>query len=456
MSALQVDVARAQMQFRAALPHVHRFFAHLQDNRAAWAQVLDDLCRNPRKPSEWRATADCLAPLVLTYLGIMDNSADIERHFSVLELIEGKRAVDHHTQQHLQDILKIRLHAPSALLCESVGVFDQGPKKFLEQCQKAYREFFGTKRFMSRDPAPISMELKLQLLAKVRPRWAMVTGPRAGDAKGRKMRRAIWEESAQELLKDVVGTEVHEKLFAFSAPEDSEALPGHVKNKLKRRLQDDEAVFYREEDESQLAMPPRAVRWKTLMKDPSKNKNQKADVRAKARVGIKRKSKTSSGKKVSGARSVPPRAKTSGGKMSSGARSVSPSAGRWWMHLPSDLKVSLSEEVKRKHRKTVQRISKRVTLLEENRAGDAQWRVALKSHDPASHVFAAQGGLTTWKTFIDELITMVSKAAASSAPLPVGPALKKVATSGLAVDAICGESSGVALVDIAPAIGSVF
>ena len=77
MSALQVDVARAQMQFRAALPHVHRFFAHLQDNRAAWAQVLGDVCRNPRKPSERRATADCLAPLALTYLDVVDNSADI-------------------------------------------------------------------------------------------------------------------------------------------------------------------------------------------------------------------------------------------------------------------------------------------------------------------------------------------------------------------------------------------
>jgi fluoride ion exporter CrcB/FEX len=67
----------------------------------------------------------------------------------------------------------------------------------------------------------------------------------------------------------------------------------------------------------------------------------------------------------------------------------------------------------------VQRISKCVTSLEENWEGDAQWRVALQSHDPASHVFAAQGGLTTWKTFTEELITMVNKAAASSAPLPV-------------------------------------
>jgi len=198
---------------------------------------------------------------------------------------------------------------------------------------------------MTRDIAPIFMELKLQLLATVRPRWAMDTGLRAGDAKGRKIRRAIWDESVQELLKDAVGAELHEKLFACSAPEDSEALLGRVNNKLKRRLQDDEAVFHREEDESQLAMPPRAVRLKT--KDPSKNKNHQADAWAKARVGLKKRSKTSSGKKVFGVRSTPPRAKTSGGKRSSRSRSVSPSACRWWTRSPSDWKVSLSEEVKR-------------------------------------------------------------------------------------------------------------
>jgi hypothetical protein len=44
--------------------------------------------------------------------------------------------------------------------------------------------------------------------------------------------------------------------------ENRQAFPGHVENKVKRRLEDDQVVFHRE-DENQPATPPRAVRLKT-------------------------------------------------------------------------------------------------------------------------------------------------------------------------------------------------
>ena len=108
-----VEPQRAWEQFFEALPHAMRFYKRLGDSRAAGSAYLDEFCRNPHRGlHKWRPHVDCIVPLVLTFLGIMDGSSDVERSFSQMELLECRRARRHHGEQALQDLLKIRLHIP--------------------------------------------------------------------------------------------------------------------------------------------------------------------------------------------------------------------------------------------------------------------------------------------------------------------------------------------------------
>ena len=83
-----MDPARAWTQFFEAFPHAARYHKECGDARQSWITYLKSCCRKTRHPRDWRPEADCIAPLVIAFLGIMDGSSDIERNFSTLGIVE--------------------------------------------------------------------------------------------------------------------------------------------------------------------------------------------------------------------------------------------------------------------------------------------------------------------------------------------------------------------------------
>ena len=117
--------------------------------------------------------ADCIVVLVLTYLGIMDGSSDVERNLSQLSLVECVRARRHHCEQLLQDILKVRLHAPDEFrhpLLEN-DEWGKAVGRFLAAAQHKYSELFGQRQLASRSMVPLPLDVKWDLFSMRRPRW---------------------------------------------------------------------------------------------------------------------------------------------------------------------------------------------------------------------------------------------------------------------------------------------
>ena len=207
-----VDPARAWQQFFEGFPHAVRCFKECGDTRQSWTSYLETYCREPRHPHGWRLRADCIVPLVLTFLGIMDGSSDIERHFSTLELLECRRAKRHHSEQFLQDLLKVRLHAPEEFRAPIAGGKLE-EHAFIRAAQMQYASLFGTRRLASRSVTPVSTEEKQMLLASRRPRWqhARPLSTRTCDA-----RAAEWESSVQRMLSEGAGGKACRTSFAGS------------------------------------------------------------------------------------------------------------------------------------------------------------------------------------------------------------------------------------------------
>ncbi len=175
-----VDPARAWTQFFEAFPHAMRYHEECGDARQSWISYLEACCRQSRHPRGWRPNADCLVPLVLTYLGIMDGSSDIERNFSTLELVECRRAKRRHSEQFLRDLQKVRLQAPEEFRKPQLGAgWERGERQFVEAAQREYAKLFGTRRLPSRSLIPVSLEVKRQFFASRRQRWQLVP-PRSG------------------------------------------------------------------------------------------------------------------------------------------------------------------------------------------------------------------------------------------------------------------------------------
>jgi hypothetical protein len=103
----------------------------------------------------------------------MDGSSDVERNFSQLALIECVRARRHHCEQLLQDILKVRLHAPAEfheILLENAE-WGKAVGRFLGAAQHKYSELFGQRQLASRSMVPMLLDVKRELFSKRRPRW---------------------------------------------------------------------------------------------------------------------------------------------------------------------------------------------------------------------------------------------------------------------------------------------
>ena len=114
-----------------------------------------------RLSTAWKPSCDCIVVLVLTYLGIMDGSSDVERDFSQLALTECVRA------------RRVCLHAPAEfqqLLLENAE-WGKAVGRFLGAAQHKYSELFGQRQLASRSMVPMLLDVKRELCSMRRPRW---------------------------------------------------------------------------------------------------------------------------------------------------------------------------------------------------------------------------------------------------------------------------------------------
>lgn len=271
-----VDPGRAWEQFFEALPHVMRFYKATGEARAAWASYLDHFCRARCGRPAWRQQADALAPLVLTYLGVMDGTSDVERGFAQMTLVECKRARRHHTEQQLQDILKVRLHAPDEFRDVRLGDDSWGESvgAFVRAAQVQYADFFGKRHLASRSLHSVGPLAKAVLYKFRRPRWQH-TRPKS--TRTRAARQGIWEEEVQRMLAEQRRGVVEESLVQH-IPVASEAagLLQTAKNVIAKKTEQHLQYQYEQERKGLLAAPPPAIRKAELLSGPPRKKAKKA------------------------------------------------------------------------------------------------------------------------------------------------------------------------------------
>ena len=272
-----VDPHRAWEQFFEGFPHAMRFHKVLGDSRAAWSAYLDEFCRNPRVWREWRPHADCIVQLVFTFLGIMDGSSDVERSFSQMDLLECRRARRHHTEQVLQDLLKVRLHIPDEFQTHGAdAAWSKSTLAFLRRAQAKYGEFFGLRRLASRSMEPVEREDKLALLLWRRPRWQHLAHKKKGASRTRAARLKTWESDVQRLMGER-RLVAKEDSFVAHADVDVDSLLPHMSQVMAAKGLQQQLVQQEAERKGELAPPPGPIQKKTLL-PPSA-----------AAVGIKRK-----------------------------------------------------------------------------------------------------------------------------------------------------------------------
>ena len=275
-----VDPARAWTQFFEAFPYAMRYHRECGDTRQSWISYLEACCRQSRHPRAWRPFADCIVPLVLTYLGIMDGSSDVERNFSTLQLVEARRAKRHHGEQFLQDLLKLRLEAPEEFRKPQLGAgWERGEHKFVEAAQRQYAKLFGTRQLASRSMTPVSLEVKRQLFVLRRPRWQHAP-PRSGRTCA--ARTAEWEDSVQRMLSESAKGVARKESFAGAArldlAEDARTL-AKAEAALGKRRAEHEAHQIEAERADRFAVvgPPMALKLTSLLEAPPKQKMKSAD-----------------------------------------------------------------------------------------------------------------------------------------------------------------------------------
>ena len=412
-----VDEIRAWEQFFEALPHVRRLYKLCGDIRGAWAAYLDAFCRARRPSQSWRPTADCIVPLVLTYLGVMDGSSDVERSFSQLSLAECRRAQGHHKEQFLQDTLKVRLHAPGefreALLTNPE--WSRAVGRFLDAAQRKYAELFGLRRLASRSTQPIALEDKRMLFSLRRPRWQRLCAKARASKKQQRVRREMWEEDVERLAKEVAepGCKPPPSFLDhihISARECNSLLSKAVE---VMHLKGVAYEFYQREQEAvgALTAPPPPVQARSLLDArPRKQLRIGSGLAARARTSSagSASAREARRRKISSAavvqRSVGSEsaraaaASASSAVVACGAESVlsrvskprastlavCPPAPPQWagVHLPADLKVWFSPKAATKHTRTALYFSKQGILT--SKEGESTHRIVGKGDLRAS------------------------------------------------------------------------
>ena len=94
-------------------PHIKRLHRETGDNRLAWCRLLDSLRR--KDSGKFRRDLRYVVHLTVTYIGILDATANVERCFARIQRLEIKSRERHCHPSRLQDSLNIVLEVTSKL-----------------------------------------------------------------------------------------------------------------------------------------------------------------------------------------------------------------------------------------------------------------------------------------------------------------------------------------------------
>ena len=302
-----LDPLEARLQFCTALPHMERLHKHYADNRRAWIEYADTMCRErPGKTNKVKPGCMVIFELILTYVGLMDGSSDVERIFKRLEQIEGKRAVRHHRPELLECICKVAVDGtsninelartnPDVMTRSAYGesrvlVTVWNPDNLIKEAQMMYLDFFGGRRLQSRSLVPVPLDKRREQMALARPRLQQrraqgrVIGPLKATGKHTRLslahRTDAWNASVKHLVAEMKaedGIDILAKRDTFFDTECSSEPPvASALEFLRARIKADERLANNQEKRVGLAFPPQPVRltkWTGKRKTKSKSKD---------------------------------------------------------------------------------------------------------------------------------------------------------------------------------------
>ena len=209
-----LDPIRTDQQWTSALPSITRLYSETGDNQETFVQLLESL---RSRSGKFRADADCLVQLVLSFLGLLQDTSDVERAFATLELLELKRRVRLLPEVAIKDAIQIALEVPSqigALVLKSPIPYSTPggekvqivwrPRSFITKAQGKYVSFWGSLRLQSRSLAPVSLKTRAAQLKKPWPRILWKKKTYSGSQPGKLTKRGLrckWDATVKGLVK---------------------------------------------------------------------------------------------------------------------------------------------------------------------------------------------------------------------------------------------------------------
>jgi hypothetical protein len=262
-----VDVAQAQHQFLRLSPSFKRMHAESGDNRTMCERVVESL-RTPR--GYFRKDFADIIEILLTYIGILDGTSDVERLFAKVELLEMKRRINHFDCLTMKDALQVLLEIPrqlGALVSVSHHSIPSSvvqnnarelqvlwrPGKVILKAQMKYASFFGKRKLLSRSLTTQSIQQRAKSLASVKPRLQTTTVVRKTTLKvTRRRRKQDWLDSVKSLVVDM------KKAPKVVVVPDSSAFLSSQRLLVKKRLAKDLGDCLLEEASTGLSRAPKA------------------------------------------------------------------------------------------------------------------------------------------------------------------------------------------------------
>jgi hypothetical protein len=261
-----VDAAQAQHQFLRLSPSFKRMHAESGDNRRMCERVVESL---RTRTGYFRKDFADIIEIMLTYIGILDGTSDVERLFAKVELLEMKRRIHHFDCVTMKDALQVLLEIPmqlGALVSVSHHAIPSSvvlnnarelqvlwrPGKIILKAQRKYATFFGKRKLVSRSLAPQSTQQRAISLASVKVRVQPTAVVRKTVLKvTRRRRKEEWLDSVKSLVSDM------RKAPKVAVVPDSSAFLSSQRLLVRARLAKDHVHFLREEASNGLSSAPK-------------------------------------------------------------------------------------------------------------------------------------------------------------------------------------------------------
>ena len=196
------DVPRAAAIFKSFMPTAERLWKRHEDSRFVWTELVES-CR-VRAEGPFQDDKMPFVETTLDYIGLLPESSDVERNFSVLTDQEYKKRERHLGLHALADVLRVAIEVPEGLdrLCtrikRSSGVWDYQGKDLIYRAQELYAEFFGERSLECRKPADLQQTKSKSSVKQPTVNRSKPSGAKMSD----KERRATWIQTAKGMSRD--------------------------------------------------------------------------------------------------------------------------------------------------------------------------------------------------------------------------------------------------------------